>query len=121
MRHITLPILCSALGAATVNGTTNIMGKLYAILYLPGTIDTAATVTVTSQGIFAKPLLTLAAGGTTDTLYYPRDLVQGASDGADLTGTSGGDRDAPLINGIPRVVIASGGAAGAGTLIIYYE
>lgn len=121
MRHITLPITCDGDGAATVNGTTNVMGRLYGILYKPGTIDTGATITVTSQGIFAKPLLIKASAGTSDTMYYPRDLVHAVADGSALTGTSGGDRDRPLINGKPRVVVSAGGAGGVGSAVIYYE
>lgn len=121
MRKINFNITCDASGDATVNHTSVIMGKLYAILYKPGTIATGATLTVTNQGIFAKPLLTKSSAGTSDTLYYPRDLVHGVADGAALTGTSGGDRCQPLLNGIPRVVIASGGSGGVGSVVLFYE
>lgn len=121
MRHLTLAISTDTSGAATVNATDTLQGKLYAILYKPGTIATGATVTVTSQGIFAKPLLTKANAGTDDTMYYPRDLVHAVADGSALTGSSGGDRALPLINGKPRVVIASGGASASGSVTLYYE
>ena len=121
MRKITLSATTDASGDATVNSTQNIMGKVYAILYKPGTIATGATITVTSQGIFAKPLLTKASAGTADTLYYPRDLVHAVADGAALTGTAGGDRCLPLINGLLRLVVASGGNATTGSIVVYYE
>ena len=121
MRHVTLSATCNGSGAATVNGTTNILGKLYAILYTPGTIATGATITVTTQGAFAKPLLTKASAGTSDTLYYPRDLVHAVADGSALTGSSGGDRALPLVNGTPRLVVADGGAGGIGSVTLYYE
>jgi hypothetical protein len=121
MRHVYLSGTCSAGGALTVNDTKNIMGKLYAILYKPGTLDTGATITLTCQGIFAKPLLTKANAGTADTLYYPRDLVHGVADGAALTGTSGGDRVPPLLDGTLRFVVASGGISMTGGVVIYYE
>jgi hypothetical protein len=121
MRHITISATCDGAGAATANGTTNIMGKLYAILYKPGTIATGATIVVTTQGIFAQPLLTKASAGTSDTLYYPRDLVHAVADGSALTGTSGGDRCLPLVNGTPRLAVTSGGAGGIGSVILYYE
>lgn len=121
MRKITLSATCDSGGDATVNDTRNILGKVYAILYKPGTIATGATITVTSQGVFAKPLLTKASAGTSDTLYYPRDLVHAVADGAALTGTSGGDRALPLVNGTLRFVVASGGSGGAGSIVVYYE
>ena len=91
------------------------------MLYLPGSTDTGATVTVTCEGPFTKPLLTKASAGTANTLYYPRDLVHAVADGAALTGTAGGDRTAPLVDGKAKVVIASGGNAKSGSLIVYYE
>ena len=121
MRKITLSATTDASGDATVNSTQNIMGKVYAILYSPGTIATGATITITSQGHFAKPLLTKASAGTADTLYYPRDLVHAVADGAALTGTSGGDRVQPLINGCLRLVVASGGNVTTGSITVYYE
>jgi hypothetical protein len=109
-------------GAFTVNDTRNIMGKLYAILYLPGTLDTGATIVVTCQGVFAKPLLTKATAGTADTLYYPRDLVHAVADGAALTGAAGGDRTLPLINGTLRFAVSSGGVTPlTGSVVVYYE
>lgn len=121
MRKIILKATTDGSGDATVNHPSNVMGKLYAILYKPGTIATGATITVTCQGVFAKPLLTKTSAGTADTLYYPRDLVHAVADGAALTGTSGGDRVPPLINGVPRLVVASGGNGGIGSVILYYE
>lgn len=121
MKHIVLTATTNADGDATVNGTLSILGKLYAILYKPGTIATGATITVTCQGVFAKPLLTKASAGTSDVLFYPRDLVHAVADGAALTGTAGGDRCLPLLNGVPRLVVASGGNVSTGSIILYYE
>jgi hypothetical protein len=121
MRKVLINITTDASGDATVNHVSTILGKLYSILYKPGTIATGATVTVTCQGVFAKPLLTKASAGTTDTMYYPRDIPHAVADGAALTATAGGDRVMPLMNGVPRVVVASGGNGGVGSLILYYE
>jgi hypothetical protein len=38
-----------------------------------------------------------------------------------LTGTSGGDRAMPIMQGKPQLVVAQGGAAGAGRMILYFE
>ncbi len=121
MRKFSIKFTTNASGAVTANHVSNVLGKLYAILYKPGTIDTGATVTITCQGIFDKPLLTKTSAGTVDTLYYPRDIPHAVADGAALTATAGGDRVMPLMNGVPRVVIASGGDTKSGEVVFYYE
>jgi len=115
MRKVTLDITTAADGSATVDSTQNILGMVYAILYKPGTIATGATITVTSQGIFANPLLTKASAGTADTMFYPRAFGNAVADGAVQTDTT-----PPIVNGAPRVVVASGGNGGVGKVIIYY-
>lgn len=120
MRTITLKLVTDGDGAATVNGERSIFGRLYAIEYRPGTIDTGATVTITCEGASSKALLTKANAGTDNTFYYPRDIVHAVADGAALTGTSGGDRDLPILNGTPKVVVASGAATKTGYVTIYY-
>ena len=121
MKNRTLSITTAADGSATVNDTTAILGKLYAIEYRPGTIATGATITATCEGGGSKPLLTKATAGTANSWYYPRDLVHAVADGAALTGTSGGDRCKPILSGRVRVVVAAGGNGGVGTVEIYYE
>jgi len=121
MKNRTLSITTSSGGAATVNDTLAIFGELYAIEYRPGTIATGATFIVTCEGGGSKPLLTKASAGTSNSWYYPRDLVHGVADGATLTGTSGGDRCKPILSGRVRVVVSAGGSGGIGTVEIYYE
>lgn len=110
-------------GAATTLAPTAVMGELYAVLYIPGTIDTGATLTLTCMGIDGseKPLLTKASAGTSNVWFYPRDLVNAVADGAALTGTSGGDRCYPILAGVVKAVIASGDNSKAGKVVIYYE
>lgn len=124
MKQIILKLTTGAAdGAATATATETVIGKLYAILYVPGTIDTGATLTVTCTDFnaAAKPLLTKASAGTSNTWYYPRDLVHAVADGSALTGTSGGDRALPVLNGIPKAVIASGDNSKTGYCVLYYE
>ena len=110
-------------GAASSTAPTAILGKLYAIEYQPGTIATGATLTVICTGAngAAKPLLTKASAGTSNVWYYPRDLVNAVADGAELTGTSGGDRACPVLSGLVNAAIASGGNSKVGYIEIYYE
>lgn len=120
MKRIVLTWTTSAGGDATVNGSA-VLGKLHSILYRPGTTDTGATVTVTTQGDAAQTVLAKTTAGTSNTWYYPRSLQHNPADGAALTGTAGGDRAMPILDGPLRVVIASGGNATTGSVVIYYE
>jgi len=110
-------------GTASTLAPTGVLGKLLAVLYVPGTIDTGATLTLTCLGIDGseKPLLTKATAGTANVWFYPRDLVHAVADGAALTGTSGGDRTCPILAGVVKAAIASGGNSKAGKVVIYYE
>jgi hypothetical protein len=120
MKRQILSFTTTAGGAATAVGSA-VAARLYAIEYLPGTIDTGATVTITCEGDRSKPLLTKATAGTSNLLFYPRDIVHAVADGAALTGTTGGDRTLPLMYGSPKVVIASGGDTMSGQIVLYYE
>lgn len=110
-------------GAVTAVSPSSVFGKLYAIEYQPGTIDTGATLTVTCVGNngASKALLTKATAGTSNLWFYPRDLVHAVADGAALTGTSGGDRALPILNGVINAAIASGANSKTGYCVIYYE
>jgi hypothetical protein len=65
--------------------------------------------------------LTKASAGTAVAWFYPRYLVHAVADGAALTGTAGGDRAAPIVSGVLKVVVASGGDTKTGKVIFYYE
>jgi len=121
MKRQRFNITTDASGDATVQNNPAVLGELCCILYIPGTIATGATLTVTCEGDANKPLLTKATAGTSNTWFYPRDLVHAVADGAALTGTAGGDRTEPILNGRIKVVIASGGNAATGSVIVYYE
>lgn len=108
-------------GAATSTKQEAVLGKLFAVEYLPGTLATGATVTVTSEGNFSKTLLSKASAGTSNVMFYPRELVNSNTDGAALTGTAGGDRTCPLVNGWIKVVIASGGSVATGQVVVYID
>ncbi len=110
----------SAGGAATAT-SVNVFGKLYAVAYVPGSTDTGATITLTCESDLSKPLLTKATAGTSNVWFYPRDLVHAVADGAALTGTAGGDRTLPILDGALKVTVASGGNAKSGKVIFYWE
>ena len=120
MRAISLAWTTNTAGAATTLGPT-VVGKVFAIRYIPGSTDTGATVTVTSESDSSFPLLVKATAGTSNVTFYPRVLVNGNTDGAALTGTAGGDRALPIAHGQLKVVIASGGAVKTGNIVVFLE
>ena len=120
MKNVMLKLATGAAdGAGTVVASTAVLGKLYAIEYQPGTIDTGATLTCTCVGnnAAAKPLLTKASAGTANSWYYPRDLSHKVADGAALTN----QLELPILNGLLTAVIASGANSKTGYVIFYYE
>jgi len=118
MKELTLTLTVAADGTATVNGDLPILGRLYAVYYTIGTLaDTADLVISTQNGYASKTLLTISPSASG--LYYPRDLVHDAA-GTALTGTSGGDRCLPLMDGYPRVTVAQGGVSMTGQLTMFY-
>jgi len=120
MNKQTIEFTTASDGSATALGHV-VEGELYAIEYQPGTTATGATVTCTCNGVGVKPLLTKASAGTAVAWFYPRDIVHAVADGAALTGTAGGDRAKPILAGVLKVVIASGGDTKTGKVIFYYE
>ena len=104
--------------ALTVNATHPVKGRLYAIRWVDTSLESCNAVISTQNHDAAATLLTLTAVNASAT-YYPRDLVHDAT-GSALTGTSGGDRNLPLLVGVPRVVIASGGEEKDGGCILFY-
>ena len=112
----------STAGAATINDTKAILGRLYAVEWIDGTLSDGVDAVLTAQNTasaVAQTLLTLTDADDDD-WYYPRDVVHDLAGGA-LTGTSGGDREPPVINGVLRLVIADGGSAKTGGCIVYYH
>jgi len=111
----------STAGAATINDTKAILGRLYAVEWIDGTLSDGVDAVLTAQNTasaVAQTLLTLTDAND-DKPYYPRDVVHDLAGGA-LTGTSGGDREMPVINGVLRLVIASGGSEKTGGCIVYF-
>ena len=111
----------SAGGAATIAGEAPVLGLLYAVEWVDGDlvdgVDAVLSVTLTESAV-NQTLLTLTDANS-DAWYYPRALVHDAA-GAALTGTAGGDRCLPVINGVLSLTIASGGATKTGGAIVYY-
>jgi hypothetical protein len=120
MRKMILSWTTDVSGDATADGFA-CFGKLYAVEYQPAaTSDATLTLTCTEWGAVSKPLLTKATAGASNVWYYPRDVPNKTEDGGALTATSGGDRVMPILAGVPHLVVASGGNALSGKMILYW-
>lgn len=102
-------------GNATVYGSERIFGWLYAVQWIDGDLadGVGGTLTVVNEdGDYT--LLTLTAANA-DAWHYAR-LQASDNAGAAVAGVY----DYPLINGTPKLVIASGGDTATGGLVLYY-
>ena len=107
-------------GSLTVNADRSFFGFLYAVEWIDGAfedgVDAVVSIQTTSSGV-AQTVATLTDANS-DLMYYPRSVVHSEA-GVALTGTAGGDRAMFVINGTPRLVVASGGSAKLGGCILY--
>lgn len=104
-------------GALTVDGTaadrfSGYIEKVEAI-YVDG--DTGADITVTVQGPMSQPVLTATNIGTASVVYYPRTLANKVGDGTAFTDVA----EKILVTGIPRLVVAQGGASRTFRVLVY--
>lgn len=101
-------------GAATVYIGTKIRGTLYALIYKPGTLDTGADLTITTETTL-QPILTKVNLGTGNSFLYPRakpSIANDATGGLNSTPSV----PIPIINERIKVVVAQGGNTLTGTI-----
>lgn len=108
-------IVCDASGNDTVylapGSSINPNGFLVELKYTPGTIDTAAVLTVTTES--GRPIMTKSSAGTSTAWYLPRALLNAVADGAESTNAS---EFIPIKNERIKVVVSGGGNGGAGSI-----
>ena len=109
-------------GALTVTAGVKVEGLLYAVEWIDGAFvdGVDAVLSVVRDDDAADYTLLTLTNADVDLVYYPRVIIHSEA-GAALTGTSGGDRAQPIINGFLKLVVADGGDAKAGGCIVYYE
>ena len=114
MNAMLLAIVSDSDGAATVNGDRSVIGFLYAIHYTIGTLAVTGDIVVSTQSsVGAQTLLTVSPAA--DAWYYPR------VDSCGATGTAlSANAEYPVLDGIPRVVIAQGGSVASGSVELYW-
>lgn len=116
MKRVRLDFETDTAGDAIATGGVQGGGvAVLAIDYVPTSIDTGATVTVTDELLGQSfTIWEKASAGTTTIRVYPRVLEQLNSDGSDLT-----THYYPLLVGRPKVTIASGGSVKAGYVVLH--
>lgn len=113
MRRIKVDLTTNVSGAATAFGEAA-FGTVYAVQLVDGTFEDNVDVTVTSEEEnLSIPILT-KADFNTDQMVYPRVLQALNTDGSALT-----THCEPLMCGRVKVVIAAGGNAKSGSVIVY--
>jgi hypothetical protein len=114
---VSTPITTDVNGAATVYLGSKIRGYLHSFTYRPGTIVSAASLTLTAEKD-GTPIYTKANMGTADTIHYPRGLPENPATGAH--GTVPAVR-IPLYKDRIKVVVAAGGNTLTGSIEALYE
>lgn len=124
LRHQTFSVTTDASGDGS--DTQPVLGKILRIDTDATAADTAgcdvtwAISANAGRNSLAETVLTLTDLGDASAVDYPRRLVQG-TDGVDLTGASGGDREPFIATGQVKMTVAQGGATKAYTGVVWYE
>ncbi len=122
LHDLRLTVMTESDGTGTITAPSPIFGYLEAVEWIDGSfddgVDPVLSVTETPNGI-DQTLLSIS-NANDDGWYRPRHLVHSEA-GAALTGTSGGDRARPIINGRLKLAVTNGGNAKTGGCIVYYE
>ncbi len=122
LTEVRIPFTVDASGDAIAYGEGTVLARLIAVQFDAGDMDTGTDLVLTTdRHDVVEVLLTITNTGTSDKIWYPRRLVQKTSDGTDLTGTSGGDREPPLIIGRPKLTVDEGGISKSGAIILILE
>jgi hypothetical protein len=119
LKHMVIPVTTDGAGAETAYGSRTIRGQIYAIHWNVGTCVAGVDVTIATQGSTASKTHLTLTDANASAMYYPRDL-QHSETGTALTGTAGGDRTLPMLDGLPVVTVAQGGATKTGTVTIFW-
>jgi hypothetical protein len=122
LRWIKLTGTTATGGGLTVTAVSRCAGKLHAVEWIDGDFADGvdAVLSVVRDDTAADYTLLTLTNADNDAVYYPRVIIHSEA-GAALTGTSGGDRAQPIINGILKLAVTSGGDAKTGGCIVYYE
>ena len=117
LNQYTVSLTTNAAGGATAYSQRRTTGRIVALKYEPGDLDTGGGLVITGE-TSEVAVLTKASAGTSDVWYYPMAISNQVSDGA-----------ASAITEVPvwlygerlKVVVASGGNAVSGEVTLYID
>lgn len=104
-------------GSLTVTSNEAHFGEVYAVQTIDGTLDDGVDLVLTSENVdYSIPILT-KANFNADGIYYPRTVANQVTDGAASTVYD----VKPLAAGLLKMVLAQGGNAKQGGVVVYIE
>lgn len=113
MKPIRVDLTTDASGDVTGYGFAAV-GTVYAVQLVDGTFDDGVDVTVTSEHSDLSIPILVKANFNSDQMVYPRVLEALNTDGTNLA-----THTEPLCLGRIKVVIAQGGNAKSGSVVVY--
>lgn len=117
IHEVSETITTDSSGDATVYLGTDLYGRVHAIRYTPGTIDTGAGLTITGETT-GVPILVQASAGTSVLWKYPRAFPNQNTDGA---AEADAREDIHVHKERIKVVVASGGNTKTGSITAYVD
>ena len=120
LKEIKLYGTCSTGGALTVNATTPVFGRLYAVRWIDGDFDNGVGAVISTQNHDASATLLTLTAANDDATYYPREQVHGNTGTALTLDGTRISTDLPVMVGVPRLVVATGGNKKPGGCILFY-
>lgn len=121
-RYDRISITTAADGSATVYSAP-FVGLLHALVYLPGAsgLDTGADLTITDEAT-GHALVTVTNGGTSTVVIMPRGATASTANAASLYAAGGAAvNDRLPVVGRVKIVVASGGNAKSGAIVVVWE
>jgi len=112
---VSTAITCDGSGDATVYLGSKLTGRIHAIFYDAGTLDAGTDIVVTGETT-GVPILTDSPAA--DEWFYPRVIPNKNTDGSAFTDAA---TDIWVYQERIKVVVAQGGASGAGDITVYID
>lgn len=113
MRAIKINATTDASGDVTAT-SEKVVGRVYAVQLVDGDLADGVDITLTSEEVNLSVPILVKADFNTDQMVYPRVFVSLNTNGSALT-----VYDLPVCNGALKAVLAQGGNAKSGSVIVY--
>lgn len=117
LKEYTATLTVDGSGDGTAYAGSRITGRVHAIKYVPGTIDTNGDLTISGETT-GVPILTKANAGTSPVWYYPMAAANKVDDAAASSLT---EVPVYVLKERIKIVVAQGGASTTGTITFYVD